>query len=91
MRDLVNRGFTVLKFCYFEAEGGKNDKYCLHLVSAKLKIDIKLSLRVGEGRNNFEFLFITQSYFQSKVAPKLINLYVHHGCGFWSFTVHQKY
>ena len=61
-----------IEILLLEAEGENNDKYCLHLVSAKLQIDndIKLSLRFGDGRNNFEFLFITQSNFQSEVTPK---------------------
>ena len=80
-RITLHQNYFRLKSCYFEAEGGINDLYCVHLVSAKLKININLvsaklkininlSLRVGDGRNNFEFLLMTQSNFQSKVTPK---------------------
>ena len=53
---LLYIGITVqctLKFCYLEAEGVNNDQYCLHLISARLKIDLRLSLRVKDGRNIF--------------------------------------
>ena len=42
-------------------------------------MSIKLSLTVGDGLDDFEFLFIAHSNFQSKVTPKSSNLYVHYG------------
>ena len=62
--------YLTLKFGDVEAEGGNNDQYCLYLISVQLKIDIKLSLRVGDGQSTFEFIIITQYNFQGKVTPK---------------------
>ena len=63
---LYRNDFT-LKFCDFEAEGENEDQFCFHSITARLRIDIKLSLAltVGDGWYIFEFLFITQSNFQS--------------------------
>ena len=54
--------YFTLKFCYLEAEVRIQTK-----ILSPFKINMKLSLTVGDGLNTFKFLFITQNNFQSKL------------------------
>ena len=63
----MNWNYLTVKFCnaYCEAQGQNKDQFCFNIISAMLKIDTKFEMAV-----NFWILFIAQSNFQFKVAPK---------------------
>ena len=54
-------------FYYFEVEGENKDQFCFDFISVCLKIEIELSLAVGDAQDTFWFFFMAQSNFQNKV------------------------
>ena len=46
---------------------GNKDQF-FDFISAKLEIDVELSLTIGDDQSTFEFLVIAQSNFPSKVT-----------------------